>query len=211
YAGASLAHGSGFLAVFIAGILLGDERLPYKGEIERFSASLASLAELVVFVVLGLTVQIGSLSGRAWLDGVVLAAGTALLIRPPVVALTLARARLTRPERAFIAWGGLKGAVPILLAAFAVLERVDGAARLYAVVFVVVLASVAGQGTLVPFVARRLGIPMRNRPSLPWELSIRLGTEPHPDHELIVGAGSRAAGRPIRHLPLGEHAWITLV
>src|SRR5262245_13593358 len=90
YAGASLAHGSGFLAVFIAGILLGDERLPYKGEIERFSASLASLAELVVFVVLGLTVQIGSLSGRAWLDGVVLAAGTALLIRPPVVALTLA-------------------------------------------------------------------------------------------------------------------------
>jgi cell volume regulation protein A len=211
YGAASLAHGSGFLAVFIAGILLGDERLPYKGEIERFSGSLATLAELVVFVALGLTIQIGALSGRTWLDGVVLAVGTALVARPLVVVATLGRARLTRSERVFIAWSGLKGAVPILLAAFAVLEGVGDASVVYGVVFVVVLVSVAGQGTLVPYVARRLGIPMRDRPSLPWELSIRLGEEPQPDHELVVRAGSRADGRAINELPLGEHAWITLV
>jgi cell volume regulation protein A len=211
YGATSLAHGSGFLAVFIAGLFLGDARTPYKGEIERFSGSLASLAELVVFVALGVTIDLGGLSGRTWLDGIVLAVGLALVARPLVVAATLGAARLNRSERLFIAWSGLKGAVPILLAAFALLNGVDGAQRVYGVVFVVVLVSVAGQGTFVPFVARSLGIPMRERQSLPWELSIRLGAEPEPAHEFEVRAGSRAVGRAIRDLPLGEHAWITLV
>ena len=211
YAATAISHGSGFLAVFIAGILVGDERLPYKGEIERFSGSLASLAELVVFVLLGLTIPIGSLPARTWLDGAVLAAGMALIARPLVVLLTLGRARLSRGERTFIAWCGLKGAVPILLAAFAVLDGVDGAEHLYGVVFVVVLVSVAAQGTFVPYVARRLQVPMRDRPRLPWELSIRLPEEPEADHELVVGEGSRAAGQAIRDLPLGERAWVTVV
>ena len=74
---------SGFLAVFILGLALSDARTPYKGEIERFSASLASLAELAVFVVLGLMIDISGLSGnRAWLDGIVLALVLALLPRP---------------------------------------------------------------------------------------------------------------------------------
>ena len=211
YAATAIGHGSGFLAVFVAGILVGDERLPYKGEIERFSGSLASLAELVVFLLLGLTIPLGSLPARTWLEGIALAAGMALVARPLVVALTLGRARLTRGERGFIAWSGLKGAVPILVAAFAVLDGVDDAAHLYGVVFVVVLVSVAVQGTLVPYVANRFRVPMRARVSLPWELSIRLGEEPQPAHELVVRAGSRAEGRAIRELPLGERAWITLV
>jgi cell volume regulation protein A len=207
----SVAHGSGFLAVFIAGLFLGDARMPYKGEIERFSSSLASLSELVVFVALGLTIDIGGLSGRVWLEGIVLALVLALLARPLVVLLTLGLARLSWAERAFITWSGLKGAVPILLAAFALLGGVAEAERVYGVVFVVVLVSVIGQGTLVPFVARALDIPMRERPTLPWELSVRLGEEPEPAHEFEVRAGARAAGHTIRDLPLGEHAWITLV
>ena len=211
YGVTSLAHGSGFLAVFIAGLFLGDARTPFKAEIERFSASLASLAELVVFVALGLTIDLTGLSGRVWLEGIVLALVLALLARPLVVLLTLGLARLSWAERAFITWSGLKGAVPILLAAFAVLGRVAGAERVYGVVFVVVLVSVVGQGTLVPRVARALNIPMRERLLLPWELSVRLGEEPQPAHEFEVGAGSRAAGHRIRDLPLGEHAWVTLV
>jgi len=101
--------------------------------------------------------------------------------------------------------------VPILLAAFALLGGVAGAERVYGVVFVVVLISVVGQGTLVPLVAQTLGIPMRERPSLPWELSVRLGEEPETAHEFEVGTGARAAGRRIRDLPLGEHVWVTLV
>lgn len=211
YGATSLAHGSGFLAVFIAGLFVGDARLPYKGEIERFQGSLASLAELVVFVALGLTVDIGALSGRVWLEGLVLALLLALIARPLVVLLTLGGTRLRWAERAFIAWSGLKGAVPILLAAFALLGGVAGADRVYGIVFVVVLVSVVGQGTLVPFVARALGIPMRTKPALPFELSIRVREEPQGPHEFEVGPGSRAEGRAIRDLPLGEHAWITLV
>ena len=211
YGVTSLAHGSGFLAVFIAGLFLGDVRLPYKGEIERFQGSLASLAELVVFVALGLTVDIGALSGRVWLEGIVLALVLALLARPLVVLLTLGITRLRWAERAFITWSGLKGAVPILLAAFALLGGVAGAERVYGIVFVVVLVSVVGQGTLVPFVAGALKIPMRDRPALPWELSVKLRKEPHGPYEFEVTEGSRADGSAIRDLPLGEHAWITLV
>ena len=211
YAVTSVAHGSGFLAVFIAGLLLGDARTPYKGEIERFSVALAGLAELVVFVALGLTIKIGGFSGRVWLDGVVLALALALLIRPLVILVTLIRSRLTWVEQAFIAWSGLKGAVPILLAAFAVLGNVADSGHVYGVVFVVVLVSVVGQGTLVPLVARTLAIPMRERDAMPWELSVRLGEEPPAAHEFEVRASSRAAGKTIRELPLGEHAWVTLV
>lgn len=211
YAVTSAAQGSGFLAVFIAGLLLGDARTPYKGEIERFSVALAGLAELVVFVALGVTIKIGAFPGRVWLDGVVLALALALLIRPLVVLLTLIRARMTSAERAFIAWSGLKGAVPILLAAFAVLGGVADGTYVYGVVFVVVLVSVIGQGTLVPLVARTLAIPMRERNALPWELSVRLGDEPPAAHEFEVHATSRAAGHAISELPLGQHAWVTLV
>src|SRR6266498_338208 len=165
YGVTALAHGSGFLAVFIAGLFVGSAGMPYKDELERFHGSLAALAELVVFVALGLTVSIGSLSGRTWLEGIVLALVVAFLARPPVVAATLAKARFRWAERAFVAWSGLKGAVPILLAAFAVLGDVARADRVYGIVFVVVLVSVVGQGTLVPLVARALGIAMRENTS----------------------------------------------
>jgi cell volume regulation protein A len=161
YGATALAQGSGFLAVFVCGLLFGDERAPVKAEIERFHGSLAALAELVVFVALGLTVDIGSLTGRVWLEGVLLALLLAFAARPLVVAALLAPMRFRLEERAFIAWTGLKGAVPILLAAFAVLGDVQEAGRVYGIVFVVVLVSVLGQGTLVPLAARTLRIPMR--------------------------------------------------
>jgi potassium/hydrogen antiporter len=211
YGVTSLAQGSGFLAVFIAGLFVGDARMPYKREIERFQTASASLAEIVVFVALGLTIGIGTLGWDTWLDGVLVMLVLALLARPIVTTLTLWLARLSWRERAFITWSGLKGAVPILLAAFAVLGGVSGAGQVYDVVFVVVLLSVVGQGTFVPFVASLLRVPMQDRPRTPWEVSVGL-TEPAEDlRELHVGRGSRADGKQIRELPLGEHVWITLV
>jgi cell volume regulation protein A len=165
YGGTSLLHGSGFLAVFLAGLIVGGGTPRQKTTITAFSSPLASLAEIAVFVALGLTVALSSLSWRTWFEGIVLMLALALVARPVTVIVTLAGARFSRAERAFMAWSGLKGAVPILLAAFAVLERVDGARRIYSVVFVVVLLSVICQGTLVGMVARRLGVPIRDRPS----------------------------------------------
>jgi len=161
YGVASVAHGSGFLAVFVAGILVGNVDLPEKRDVERFHTSLASLAEIVVFVALGLTVNNVSLGDRSvWLDALLLSALLAFVARPLVVAPLLWPARLRLGERVFVMWSGLKGAVPILLAAFALLEHVDSADRIYGIVFVLVTFSVLVQGATIPFVARLLRIPM---------------------------------------------------
>jgi cell volume regulation protein A len=162
YGLASVAGGSGFLAVFVAGLVLGDLDLPHKRQIRRFHMALASLAEIVVFVALGLTVNVSQLSEKnIWLDGVVLAVALAFIARPIGLAPLLVPLRLRTGEKLFIAWGGLRGAVPILLAAFAILAEVDDARRIYEIVFVVVTFSVIVQGATIPFVASRFGVRMR--------------------------------------------------
>jgi cell volume regulation protein A len=163
YGLASVAHGSGFLAVFIAGLALGEVDVPHKRQIQRFQGSLANLAEIVVFVALGLTVNVQQLFDQGiWSDGLLLAIALAFVARPLGLAPLLAPMRLRLGEKLFIAWGGLKGAVPILLAAFVILADVQDARRLYEIVFVVVLFSVVVQGSTVPFAARRFRVPMRD-------------------------------------------------
>jgi cell volume regulation protein A len=212
YGVAAVAHGSGFLAVFVAGILIGDARAPYKAEIERFHKSLASLSEIVVFVTLGVTIDLGSLGqGSLWLDGLLLALILAFLARPLVVGTLVLRVRLRWGERLFVMWGGLKGAVPILLGAFAVLAAVDDAERVYGIVFVVVAFSVIVQGGSIPFAAARLGVPIREVEPEPWNVSVRLRQEPRGIERYVVEGGSPAAGTAIRDLPLGAEAWISIV
>jgi potassium/hydrogen antiporter len=211
YGATALAHGSGFLAVFIAGLVLGDTQAPYKREIERFHTSLATLAELTVFVALGLTVTASSLNSNTWLQGIVLLLALALIARPLAVAASLFPFKLRKGERVFIAWSGLKGAVPILLAAFALLDHIDGAHHIYGLVFVVVLLSVVGQGTLVPLVAAKCNVPIRERATLPWELSMQLEEQPQDAHEFIVGHNSRAEKTEIRNLPIAPTTWVALV
>ncbi|HET7044607.1 MAG TPA: cation:proton antiporter, partial [Gaiellaceae bacterium] len=161
YGAASVAHGSGFLAVFVAGLIVGDAKAPLKQEIENFQNALSSVAEIVVFVALGLTIALGAVSDSDWGEGLALVAFLALVARPLVVGALLLPVRLRPGERVFVAWGGLKGAVPILLAAFALLGGVDDGARIYDIVFVVVLISVVVQGSSIPYAAERLGVPMR--------------------------------------------------
>jgi cell volume regulation protein A len=164
YGVATVAHGSGFLAVYVAGILVGDSEIPAKRTIERFNTSLASLAEIVVFVALGLTIDLTELgANHRWLDGLVLAVVLAVIARPLAVGPLLVPARLSGGERLFVMWSGLKGAVPILLASFAVLGGVEDSNRIYGIVFVVVAFSVVLQGASIPYVAARLGIPMEPR------------------------------------------------
>ena len=113
---ATLAHGSGFLAVFVAGILVGEARAPYKREIEHFHSALASLGEIVAFVVLGLTVDLDVLvDPDVWLPGLVI--GRSRWRRDPAAGARAAArgSGLTRHEKSFVMFAGLKGAVPILL------------------------------------------------------------------------------------------------
>jgi cell volume regulation protein A len=166
YGLAGVAHGSGFLAVFVAGILVGDLRYPARRAVLTFNSALADLGELAAFVALGLTVDLTFIADEGlWWRGLVLAVLLGFVVRPVVVGPLVAAIRLTWGERGFIVWSGLKGAVPILLASLAVVGGTDYAAEIYGIVFVVVLFSVVVQGTLVPTVASRLGVRMQERSS----------------------------------------------
>jgi cell volume regulation protein A len=158
YGATTAVGGSGFLAVFLAGLFVGDAALTRETGIKQFHSALASMAEVVVFVALGLSLHLSGVSASVWTQGLVLAAALALLARPLAVALCLYRSPLDRAERFFISWSGLKGAVPILLAAFAVIASAENAGAVYETVFVVVLVSVAVQGSLVAAVGRRVGV-----------------------------------------------------
>ncbi len=191
---------------------VGDTRAPYKPEIKRFHGALAQLAEIAVFVGLGLTIELGSLTSRAiWLGGLLLALVLAFVVRPLVVAPMLLLYDLRRGERVFIAWSGLKGAVPILLGTVALLGGAEGAHRIYGVIFVVVAFSVIVQGSLLPAVAHRFDVPVRQTEPEPWSVSIRLREEPHGILRLVVDEGARACGKAIGDLPLGDRVWVALV
>jgi cell volume regulation protein A len=213
FGAATLAHGSGFLAVFVAGILLGEERAPYKREIERFHTALASLGEIIAFTVLGLTVDLKELThADVWGPGLAIAAVLTVVIRPAFVGFCLIPAKLRANERNFVLFAGLKGAVPILLGGFILAAHPPDAERLYGIVVVVVVFSVLVQGSLVPAVAGWLRLPMRTAAPEPWALGVRLAEEPEGVHRLTVAAGSPADGHRVDDLPdLPEDAWISLV
>jgi cell volume regulation protein A len=170
YGLATIAHGSGFLAVFVAGMVIGDEAVPRKREIGEFAGALSSLGEIVAFLVLGLTVDLDVLARTdVWAPGLLIAAVVAFVIRPVLVGACLLPARLARNELAFVLFAGLKGAVPLLLGSFILASGAEQASRLYGVVVIVVIFSVAVQGTLVPATARLLRLPMRELGEDPGE------------------------------------------
>jgi cell volume regulation protein A len=165
YGVGTVAHGSGFLAVFVAGILVGDMKFEARRAVRAFNAALGELGELATFVALGLTVNLAFIGDEGlWWRGLELAVLLGFVVRPLVVAPLVSVMDLTWGERGFIAWSGLKGAVPILLASLAVVAGTDYAEEIYGIVFVVVLFSVVVQGTLVPTVAQRLGVPLEEAP-----------------------------------------------
>ena len=211
YGAGTVAHGSGYLAIFVAGILIGDVRAPYKTEITRFSSGAASLAEIVAFAVLGLTVQLDDvLRPSVWLTGLGIALLLIFVIRPVLVGLVTLPIRIDWGERAFVLWAGLKGAVPILLGLLVVSSGTPGAHELYAVVFVVVLVSVVLQGGLVPPLGRLFRVPMREVETRPWSLDVRFAAPPENLERHTVEAGSRADGAEVGELIPGDSAWIAL-
>ncbi|WP_051367306.1 cation:proton antiporter domain-containing protein [Hamadaea tsunoensis] len=211
YGVTTIAGGSGFLAVFVAGILLGDVAAPFQDDVRRVSTALASLGEIVAFTVLGLTVSLRGLpAGHAWQIGLGLAVLLAVLIRPVLVGLLLLRVRLTPGEKVFVLWCGLKGAVPILLGTFVLASGAAEADRIYGIIFVAVAFSVIVQGGLVGWMAKRCGVPVRERELRPWPLGIRLAGAP----ELlsyVVEAGAPADGAAAGTLAEDHGVWIALL
>ena len=212
YGVAASFEGSGFLAVFIAGVMVGDQRAPYKREIEQFAGALAGLAEIVAFVALGLSINLGEIVRD---EALWIATGLAVLlivvVRPVVVGIVLLPIRLSRGERAFVLFSGLKGAVPILLGTYILIEQADQAREIYHIIFVVVLISVLVQGGLVPTAARVFGVPMRVAEPEPWALGMRFRDEPEGLRRYVVAPGSPADGCTLAELDVGESFWVSMV
>jgi cell volume regulation protein A len=147
-------HGSGFLAVYIAGLLLSDAWASQDGNQQAVPEALSAVAEPVVFVTLGAAfapfIGFGDI-GR----GVFLTLMTVFALRPLVAAACLVGSRLGASDRALVSWGGLKGAVPLLLAGYPALAGIEGAETVAATVLVATGASLVVQGGTLPFVADR--------------------------------------------------------
>lgn len=211
FGGAAALGGSGFLAVYLAGLALGGMRTRGKQTIGDFHAGLAGVSEIALFLALGLLVSPAGLIDVA-LEGTLLAAALILVARPVA---TLAATRIgaySLREALLLSWGGLRGAVPIVLALFPVIAGVEGAEGLFEVVFFVVLASTLVQGATIETFARRLGLTT-SEPALPQQLLEvgnirRLGAEvlefPVRDDDAIVG-------RLVRELGLPQEALVSVI
>ncbi len=212
YGAATVAGGSGFLAVFLAGIVIGDDRAPFKNEVRAFHTALASLAEVAAFVVLGLTVPFTDLFSRpVWLTGLVLAALLVFVVRPVLVGPLLLAVRLSWGERAFVLWSGLKGAVPVLLGTYVLTSGQADEHLVFDVIFVVVAFSVIVQGSLVFPLARRWRVPMRALEPRPWTANLRFRDRPDLMRHHTVDDGSFAEGRRLDELTFGEDTAVSMV
>jgi len=211
YGAAALAGGSGFLAVYVAGVVLGNSHVVHRRSLGRFHDAIAWLAQITMFLVLGLLVAPSDVVSVA-LPALAVAAALIVVARPLAVAVSLLPLRTGVAETTMVGWVGLRGAVPIILATFPLQAGLENADVLFNVVFFVVLVSVLVQGTSIPQVARWLGVtgPQPPRPTYPIE-SV---AHPHDGaalHEVVVPAGSAAERCRVFELGLPADVLIVLI
>ncbi|MDT0495251.1 potassium/proton antiporter [Streptomyces griseus] len=157
YAAGAMAHGSGFLAVYLAAMILGNSKLPHWPATRGFADGLGWLAQIGMFVLLGLLVTPHDLVQDFW-PAVVVGLVLTMVARPLSVFLSLAPFRLPAREKALMSWAGLRGAVPIILATIPMVSGVEGSTRIFNIVFVLVIVYTLIQGPTLPWVAARLKI-----------------------------------------------------
>ena len=211
YGLAEAAKASGMLAVFTAGLVMGNRKFIYQQGIRNFSAALSMIANIGVFVMMGLLVFPSQWSGL-WLDGVLLFVALTLVARPAAVWLGTLGMGFEAKERLFMSWAGLRGAVPIVLATYPMAAGIPTGQDVFNLVFFAVVLSVGIQGSTLGVLARRFGLSTPSRPQPRYGLE--LVTMAHSDLELVVVDLPDPKGRPgprIRDLTLPPGAMLTLV
>jgi cell volume regulation protein A len=211
FGAADVLHGSGFLAVYLAGLALGSGQIPAKTSIVAFHEGMAWVAQIAMFLTLGLLVFPSTLVDYWW-QGSAIALLVVLVARPVAVFASLAFQGFSWPERALLGWAGLRGAVPVVLAIFPVIAHVPHDNELFNIVFFAVVISTIVQGvTFVPF-AKLLGVTT-DEPALPVKLletgNIRsLGADVV---EYPVGEGDAIVGRRVRDLGLPRDSLVNVI
>lgn len=211
YAGAVLVGGNGFLAVYIAGVLIGKHDFIHKRSLMRFHDGIAWLMQIAMFLTLGLLVFPSQLESIA-IPGLLLAVFLMLVARPAGVFASLIFSRMSIAEKTFVAWVGLRGATPIILATYPLLAGIPQSETIFNIVFFVVLTSAVLQGFSVPYVARLLKVdaPTVLRTHDPIEYTPVRGARGEM-RELSVPAGSPLVGKALVDLSLPENFLIVLI
>jgi potassium/hydrogen antiporter len=211
YSATAVLGGSGFLAVYLAGIVMGSSEFLHKKSLVRFHDAIAWLAQISMFLVLGLLVFPSALRSAA-LPALVVAFALVVVARPVAVFATLALTRFGLREMTMVSWVGLRGAVPIILATFPLVEGIPNADLIFDVVFFAVLLSVMVQGTTIPVVARwlRVDAPLVEARPYPVE-AVSSGHGGAELHELKVAKGSAADGGALIDLAMPEGSLVVLI
>ncbi|HEX8933379.1 MAG TPA: potassium/proton antiporter [Pseudonocardiaceae bacterium] len=203
-------HASGFLATYLAGLVLGNARLPHRGDTLSFAEGLGWLAQIALFVLLGLYASPARLPG-VLIPALVAGAVLVVLARPLSVMLALTPLRVSWREQAFLSWSGLRGAVPIVLALIALTRGFPGAQQLVDVVFVLVVLLTVVQGVTLPVVVHWLGL---SRPEQSQEMQVDSAALDEMDAELLqikVPRPSRLHGVYLWELRLPTGTVVSLV
>jgi NhaP-type Na+/H+ and K+/H+ antiporter len=211
YGLAELARASGILAVFMAGLVMGNRRFIYQQGVRNFSAALSMIANIGVFMMMGLLV-FPSQWRDLWWQGIVLFSVLTFLARPAAVLLGTIGMRFAPKERLFMSWAGLRGAVPVVLATYPMAAGLSAGQDVFNLVFFAVILSVLIQGSTLRALANRLGLAVPSRPQPRYGLE--LVTMAHSDLDLIVVDLPDPKGRPgprIRDLSLPPDAILTMV
>jgi potassium/hydrogen antiporter len=211
FGGAQVLHGSGFIAVYAAGVMIGHARLPFERGIRRFHDGLAWIAQVGVFVLLGLLAFPSRLIAAAPM-GLAIAAVLVFLARPISVWITTLFFRYDWRDRVIIACGGFRGAVPVILATIPLAAGLPGSGSIFDITFFAALVSVLLQSTILAPLARALGKaePESHESSVSLELTALRET----GQELLgykVEEGSLASKRLVRQLPLPADSLVVLV
>lgn len=211
YGLAEVAHGSGFLAVYLTALALGSARIPARRTVVAFHQGLGWVAQIALFILLGLLVFPSSLNGVA-LEALALSAVLILVARPVAAFVATALAPLNMKERLMLGWAGLRGATPIWLATFPVVAGVGDGDELFAIVFFVVVSSTLVQGASFEPLAQRLGLTT-DEPALPRRL-LESGRIRRMGGDVIayrLREGAAAAGHPVRDLDLPREALVNVI
>ncbi len=164
YGLASALHASGFAAIYVAALILGNSELPHRVATRSFAEGVAWLAQIGLFVMLGLLLSPGRIDLHTLVQAMVTGLVLTLVARPLSVLVSSVVQPMALRDLAFISWAGLRGAVPIVLATIPLAEGVDGADELFDIVFVMVVVYTLLTGPTLPWVARLLGLSHRSEP-----------------------------------------------
>ncbi len=207
----ALIKGNGFLAIYIAGIILGNTNFVHKKSIIRFYDGQAWLMQIVMFLTLGLLVFPKQMLPFVGI-GIIISLFLMFIARPLAVFLCLAFFKMNNRERALVSWVGLRGAVPIVFATYPMLQGVDKSNGIFNIVFFIVITSVMLQGTTIPLVARWLYLfkPVKFKTRYPLELELSDNFK-NELFELEVKENSSIVGRQIYQLKLPRTSLIVLI